>query len=335
MTRKRITFLAAFLAGTLLLAASAAAQPSISQMYFDTRASFHQEVADGRYNSQFTGDHFNLNVRGSLTDNLTFRIRQRLNKKVFDERNMFNATDFLYLRWQASPRWAFTVGKNAVLIGGYEFDAVPIDVYYYSNFCNNLYQGFSFGANLEYALAPGQNLVFQVCNSPLSLGFQSIYAYNLAWMGGFAPWWNTIWSVNFVEDEFHRTINYISLGNHMVFGGLAVDFDWMNRAGMGQRRFFSDYTVISKIIWSVGKWNLCTKAGYESNASYNVDAQGRAYDLAVAPGTKSFYAGCGVEFFPLPDRDRLRLHAVWFRSSTIGIDNFDVGITWRLDVIKK
>ncbi len=66
-----------------------------------------------------------------------------------------------------------------------------------------------------------------------------------------------------------------------------------------------------------------------------MDALGRALDLTVAPGTKNIYAGCGVEFFPLPDRDRLRLHAVYFRSSTIGIDNFDVGITWRLDVIRR
>ena len=119
----------AALASLLLSGFAAQAQPTVTQLYFDTRASFHQEVADGRYFSQFTGDHFNLNVRGTLTDKLDFRIRQRLNKKVFDERNMFNATDFLYLRWQATPRWAFTVGKNAVLIGGYEFDAFPIDVY--------------------------------------------------------------------------------------------------------------------------------------------------------------------------------------------------------------
>ncbi len=144
----------------LLASLSMHAQPQITQLYFDTRASFHQEWADGQYHSQFTGDHFNLNIRGKLTDKLDFRIRQRLNKKVFDERNMFNATDFLYLRWQATPKLALTVGKNAVFIGGYEFDAVPIDVYYYSNFCNNLYQGFSFGVNAEYEFQPGQVLAF-------------------------------------------------------------------------------------------------------------------------------------------------------------------------------
>ncbi len=328
--------LIAFLSGcALFLCGNARAQVRINQLYFDTRASFHQEVVEGTYNSQFTGDHFNLNIRGQLSEKLDFRIRQRLNKKVFDELNMFNATDFLYLRWQATPKLSLTVGKNALFIGGYEFDAVPIDVYYYSNFCNNLYQGFSFGVNADYEFLPGQTLAFQFCNSPLSLGFQNLYAYNLEWFGSFAPWWNTLWSVNFVEDEFHRTINYIALGNRFIFGNLAIDVEWMNRAGAGQERFFSDYTVISKIIWTVGKWNLCAKGGYEENAIENVDSIGRALDLAVLPGTKNIYAGCGVEFFPLPDRDRLRLHAVYFKSSSIGIDNFDIGITWRLDVIKR
>ena len=321
------------LLGILLLSVSAMAQVRIDQLYFDTRTTFHQEVADGQYNSQFTGDHFNLNVRGALTDKLDFRIRQRLNKKVFDERNMFNATDFLYLRWKMSPHWALTVGKNAVMIGGYEFDAVPIDVYYYSNFCNNLYQGFSFGIDAEYIFSEGQSLHFQVCNSPLSLGFQNIYAYNLEWIGRIAPWWNTLWSVNFVEDEYDRTINYIALGNRLIFGDLAIDLEWMNRAGKGQANFFSDYTVISKIIWTVGKWNICAKAGYDSNDIGNVDALGRPLDLAVEPGTRNIYAGCGLEFFPLPNRDRLRLHFAYFKSSTIGIDNFDIGLTWRLDVI--
>ena len=319
----------------LLLGISAAAQPKITQLYFDTRASFHQEWNGGHHNSQFTGDHFNLNVRGTLTDKLDFRIRQRLNKKVFDERNMFNATDFLYLRWQATPKLALTAGKNALFIGGYEFDAVPIDVYYYSNFCNNLYQGYSFGVSAEYEFLPGQQLAFQFCNSPLSLGFQNLYAYNLAWFGRFAPWWSTIWSVNMVQDEYKRFINYIALGNRFIFGPLAIDVEWMNRASFRQRNFFSDFMVISKIIWTVGKWNLCAKAGYESNDIDNVDSLGRALDVAVAPGTRNIYAGCGVEFFPLPDRDKLRLHAVYFKSSSIGIDNFDIGITWRLDVIKR
>lgn len=309
------------------------AQNHVDRLYFDMRASFHQETQNGKYSSQVVGEYLNFQMMGHLTPKIDYRIRQRLNKKVFDERNMFNATDFMYVNWQATDRWSFLAGKYAVLIGGYEYDATPIDVYYYSQFCSNLYQGFTFGATASYRFADSQNVVFQVCNSPLSLGFQNIYAYNVAWRGQFAPWWKTIWSVNFVEDMDKKMVNYVALGNHFIFGNVIFDIDVMNRSGLTQKRFLmSDYSIISKIIWSVGKWNICAKAGYEKNAWDNVDADGRAYDLVIAPGTEYLYGGCGVEWFPL-DSDRLRFHAVYYWDNAERRHNYVLGVTWRVDVI--
>ena len=307
----------------------------VDRLYFDMRGSFHQEISQGEYSSQMVGEYLNFHLTGHITPTIDYRIRQRLNKKVFDERNMFNATDFMYINWQASPQFSFLFGKHAVLIGGYEYDATPIDVYYYSQFCSNLYQGFTFGASAAWQFADAQRLEFQFCNSPLSLGFQNVYAYNLAWRGEFAPWWKTIWSVNFVEDMDKKMVNYIALGNHFIFGNVIFDIDVMNRSGFTQKRFLmSDYSLISKIIWSVGKWNICAKAGYESNAWDNVDADGRAYDLVIAPGTEYLYAGCGLEWFPLAS-DILRFHAVYYWDNAERRNNFQLGFTWRIDVIGK
>ena len=309
------------------------AQVRVDRLYFDMRASFHQDITDGQYNSQMVGEYLNFQMLGHITPKIDYRIRQRLNKKVFDERNMFNATDFLYVNWQATERWSFLAGKHAVLIGGYEYDATPIDVYYYSQFCNNLYQGFTFGVSAAFKMAENQRLEAQVCNSPLSLGFQNVYAYNLAWRGQFAPWLKTIWSINFVEDIDRRMVNYIALGNHFVFGDVIFDIDLMNRSGFGQRRFLmSDMSVISKIIWSVGKWNICAKAGYEKNDPDNVDTEGRPFDLVIAPGTKYIYAGCGLEWFPLGS-DNLRFHGVYYWDNAVRRHNFEIGLMWRVDVI--
>ena len=185
----------------------------------------------------------------------------------------------------------------------------------------------------DYQFSPGQHLSLQVCNSPLSLGNTNSYAYNFAWFGHINKWWNTLWSCNLVQDADQRMINYLALGNHFVFGGLAIDLDLMNRAASGQKNFVSDYSVISKVIWSVGKWNLCAKGGYERNSSDNVDKNGKAYDVVIDPGTDFAYGGCGVEYFPL-DRKTLRLHAVYFRDNMTKTDSFDIGITYRFDVIK-
>jgi len=322
----------------ITLALLALVLPSFAQgvdkLYIDTRGAFHQYWQDGERNSKFEADHLNLNILGHVNENVNYRLRQRLNKKVFDENNIFNATDFLYVNWQASERWSFLVGKNAVLIGGYEYDAVPIDVYFYSKFCNSLYQGFTLGASATYSLMPGQNLVFQVCDSPLSLGFENVYAYNFAWMGSFSKVWHTIWTFNLVEDCDNRMINYIALGNHFQWDNLLFDLDLMNRASFSQKNFFAtDYTLISKIIWSVGKWNICAKGGYERNAVDNVDENGRAFDEVIAPGTEYIYAGAGLEYFPM-GRDDIRLHAVYYRDNSIRRDNIDIGITWRIDIIK-
>lgn len=326
---KRIVLFFCFLA----LPAVLSAQQYVDRLYFDMRASFHQDITDGVYNSQAIGEHLNFQMLGHITPKIDYRIRQRLNKKVFDERNMFNATDFMYINWQATERWSFLAGKYVVLIGGYEYDAAPIDVYYYSQFCNNIYQAFTFGATASYKFAESQQLVGQICNSPLSLGFQNIYAYNLAWQGQFAPWWKTLWSVNFVEDIDKRMVNYVALGNHFVFRDVIFDVDLMNRSGLGQRKYLlSDMSLISKIIWSVGAWNICAKAGYEKNDPDNVDAQGRAYDLVIAPGTEYIYAGCGLEWFPL-GRDNLRLHAVYYWDNAVRRNNIELGLTWRVDVI--
>ena len=331
MTSLRTILTAALLLGGVCLSA----QTKIDKLYIDTRGIFHQETVNGVYSSQFLADHLNLNVTGKIADGIGFRIRQRLNKKVFDENNIFNATDFLYVDWKPTDtRWHFLFGKNAVLIGGYEYDAVPIDVYFYSQFCSNLYQGFTFGATVGYSILEGQELAFQVCNSPLSLGFENVYAYNFGWLGRFASWWRTIWTFNLVEDPFHRMISYISLGNHFQWDNLLFDVDLMNRGAFSQKRYFgTDYTLISKLIWRVGNWNICAKGGLEGNALDNVDANGRAFDDVITPGTKYAYAGGGLEYFPL-GRDGIRLHAVYYRDNAKHRNNFDFGVTWKIDIIK-
>lgn len=321
-------------AGAILISYLSVAQNKVDNLFLDMRATFHQETVDGVYNSQIQGEHLNLHILGHINPDIDYRIRQRLNKKVFDEKNMFNATDIMYINWKANSRWSFLFGKYAVLIGGYEYDAAPIDVYYYSKFCNNIYQGFTFCAISTYRFSDTQAIQAQICNSPLSLGEKTCYAYNLAWNGQILPAWKTIWTVNIVEDSKRNHINYISLGNHFIFKDAILDIDIMNRAWFGQPQFFfSDMTLISKFIWSVGDWNICAKAGYEWNDINNVDSDGRAYDVVITPGTEYIYAGCGLEWFPL-GRDNIRLHGVYYRDSDQHRNNFELGLTWRIDVIR-
>ena len=335
MRKPRIYLLILLLSALAFPGTLRAQQTHVDEISVDTRATIHQQTTAGVYDSYFQGDYFNLHILGHLTDNLSFRVRQRLNKKI-DDKNPFNATDFLWLKWQASERWSYTVGKQPILLGGYEIDSAPIDVYYYGAFTNALYQYYAFGISAHYSPAPNQVLTAQFCPSPISPAEQNSYSYNLHWNGRFNDVWRTLWSINYVEDEFHRMMNHIVLGNKVQFTkDFFLDLDLINRASLKQERFFfTDWSVIGKVIWTVGKWNLCSKVGYERNDAANVDANGLTYDLTLPAGHDYLYYGAGIEYFPLGD-DNLRLHAVYFRDNHDVKNNFDIGITWRFKIYKR
>jgi len=325
--------LAVLFVSLLLSVGALAQQMHVDEVSVDTRATFHQETREGVYDTHFQGDYLNLHIIGQLTDKLTFRVRQRLNKKIEDS-NPFNATDFLWLRWQATDKWSFTFGKQPIMIGGYEIDSAPIDVYYYGAFSNNLYQYYAFGVSAAFQPAPGQSIAVQFIPSPISPVTQNAYSYNLYWNGHILPRWKTIWSYNLVEDMYARKMNYLVLGNKFELGKLVVDLDLIDRASFQQKNFLSDWSVILKAILSLGKWNLCTKVGYERNDAANVDVNGISYDLTLPAGNDYLYGGAGVEYFPLGN-DNLRIHAAYFRDNHDTVNNFDIGITWRFKIYKR
>ena len=327
--KKAILCLALAAAGIVLHAQ----QAHVDEISFDARATFHQQTTDGVYDSHFQGDYFNFHIKGQIADGLTFRVRQRLNKKIEDA-NPFNATDFLWLTWQASPKWSFTAGKQPIMAGGYEIDSPPIDVYYYGAFSARLYQYYAFGASATFSPAEGQAISAQFIPSPISPVTQNAYSYNLYWNGHIWPWWKTIWSYNLVEDELHRKMNWVILGNRFDMGKLVVDVDLIDRFAFRQANPLSDWSLIVKAILTLGKWNLCTKVGYELNDDANVDADGLSYDLVLPAGNDYFYGGAGVEYFPLGN-DKLRIHLAYFGDNHDRVHNFDLGLTWRFTAYKR
>ena len=325
--------LAILFVSLLLPVGALAQQMHVDEVSIDTRATFHQETRGGVYGTHFQGDYLNLHIMGQISDRLSFRIRQRLNKKIEDT-NPFNATDFLWLKWQPSPKWSFTFGKQAIMLGGYEVDSAPIDVYYYGAFTSNLYQYYAFGVSAAFHPAPGQSIAVQFIPSPISPVTQNAYSYNLYWNGHILPHWKTVWSYNLVEDMYARKMNYLVLGNKFELGALVVDLDLIDRASFHQKNFLSDWSVIVKAILTLGKWNLCTKVGYERNDAANVDANGISYDLTLPAGNNYLYGGAGVEYFPLGN-ENLRIHAAYFRDNHDDLNNFDIGVTWRFNIYKR
>lgn len=305
----------ALLTLALLLAfGTVASAEKIDSLFIDVRGSFLQETSGSAYASTIAPEFFNIHLFGHITDNLSYRIRQRMNVAV-DKQDPFRATDWLCLNWQVNDKLRFYAGKTAILIGGYEYDSAPIDVYFYSLFCSNLSQGFAFSVGGDYEFAPKQKIAYQISNSPLTTGYNQYYSYNLAWDGWMCDWWKTIWSFNAVENPNGRPLNFIALGNHCVWDGLAVDVDFVSHNEFDIDKYLTNYSIISKVIYTHGKWNFCGKVGYETvgNLEY-------------------IYGGTGIEYFPLGD-DRLRLHLAAFNDTLTGFTTITTGVKWKFRLI--
>lgn len=285
----------------------------------------------------FAGKFITLVVDGSITENLTYGYRQRLFTKDLNPTSFFNATDWLYLKYRFHKNFTFTAGKDVIAIGGFEYDMNPIDVYFYSMYCNNV-TCYQLGLSLTYMDNKGNHsLKAQVTNSPFSTGaYDGKFAYNLLWSGNMG-WFKTLYSVNMVERERGHFLNYIALGNRFTWNPVTIDLDYTNRYAVGgsQRGFFSDFSLTCMVTCTISKkFNIFLKGGYDRNLGQAADTED-PYDPMVVPGSKYFIYGAGVEFFPIKDKKDLRVHAFWYSDNSKPVPNtFNIGVRWRIKVFQ-
>ena len=108
-------------------------------------------------NYGFNGKYFNLCLGGEFGKGFSYYFRQRIIASD-GAVSFFDNTDFLYLQYRFKDHWAVRVGKEALAIGGFEYDAPPIDVLYYSYFWGQVYC-FQLGGHVSYADNSGRNKV--------------------------------------------------------------------------------------------------------------------------------------------------------------------------------
>ena len=255
------------------------------------------------------------------------------------------------------------MGKQAIFVGGFEYDAPPIDVYYYTHYWGH-FPCFLLGASAFYTDKSGKNKIgINIANSPyvkyLDNNWKSgLLSYNLYWSGKFGPF-HALYSVNFLEYQRGKFINFIVLGNKLSFDKWSIYVDWVNRAA-GFKRFFRDFSLVSRLDWHVSpSVNLFAKGGYDQNSAgyyynpydtgvypdYNY-SDGFDVDMLMPNNRAHYFYGLGMEFRPriYPD---LRIHA-WVANSVMtlplgymadqGWDNMtltaNIGFTWRLAFMK-
>ena len=278
----------------------------------DNPMRYHIDETGWNNNYGFHGEYFNFLLGGDIGEHISYFIRQRIIARPGSV-NFFDNTDFLYIQYKFNDHWAIRLGKEALYIGGFEYDAAPIDVYFNTYFWNEIYC-FQLGASVSYTDKEKKNkIVFQFANSPYihyaGVGNEwkkGLFSYNLFWNGNYGPF-STLYSINLMEYERGSFVNYISLGNQLSFDKWSIYIDYMNRAS-DFKHFFSDFTVVGRLDWHVSpSVNLFAKGGYDQNFAEDITAD-PVKDAMMLPGHNYHFYGIGKEFRPNKYRD-LRIHA--------------------------
>lgn len=338
--KKGMNLLVALCMACVVASGYAQVKPTV-EIDAETRMGYHRESVDGDKLSDRTGikgNYLNLKFNGTLNSHFSYSWRQRLNKGISNS-NFFDATDWIYLNYQADKHWSMAAGKQIVLIGGYEYDHAPIDVFMSSEYWNNI-ACYQFGGSVTYTTGKGNDkLTAQFCESPFHSDENGdLFAYNLFWAGNHGPF-SSLYSFNLLEYAPKKYITYLSLGNQFSLGNATLQLDFMNRAAAHQPYFFRDCSVIAKLsCFCLPKLEVYAKATYDVNRTEV------AADLCVLPGTELTSFGGGVHFYPLKSqKNNIRLHAAAaYTTGTNGNPNgaltdkhlyVNVGLTWKLHLL--
>ena len=303
----------------------------------------------------FHGKYFNFVVGGDLNDKFSYFFRQRIIAQP-GHVSMFDNTDFLYLTYHPNKNWMFRLGKDALAVGGFEYDAAPIDVLFSTNYWDNFYC-FQLGGAAAFKSDDGNHMLLaQVANSPYvyygaplgtALGSEwrtGLLAYSLFWSGKFGHF-NTLYSVNMFERPDHGYMNYIALGNKLTYDRWDVYYDLIHHA-LADDDWGKNFAAVFCFNFHLTKdFNIYGKCSYEQNHSevdfLNTSSLG--LDCLIPAGHSYTKYGFGFEYNPSFCKD-VRLHGVLSYCRN-GIENAageendrtntitaNIGITWHMNI---
>lgn len=368
---KQIVAVAVFTMSLSAARAQVVFLPVFTQTRLEARADFnywntHTAAGDIKEYG-FQGRYFNFIAAGNLSEQFSYFFRQRI-QATPGTPSLFDNTDFLYLNYTPNKHWMFRLGKDALAVGGFEYDAAPIDVLFSTHYWDNFYC-FQLGAAAAYKSDNGNHtILLQVANSPyvhygapvgtgLGQEFKSgLSSHSLFWSGKFGHF-RTLYSVNLFEREEGSYMNYIALGHEVSFDRWDLYLDLIHHA-LAKDDWGKNFAVVSCMnVLLTDDLNFFVKGSYEQNHSeadyVNFSKYGRSLDCLVEAGHTYLLAGAGLEYRPKNCKN-VRLHGfmAWRRtlddsvfpvapggqvvgaSTTTNTLNANMGITWDMDIHK-
>ena len=296
-------------------------------IFINTSTALQLDNYSGDLGGAFRAKHLRLDIKGSIGDHITYRLRHRLNAPNAGAslESFSKATDFMMIGYKINDRFTLIAGKMAQFWGGYDYDENPLYIYEYSDVLNAM-EIFYGGVALAWYPLPGQEFVFNVSNS-YNNTFAHEYggavalvdgtsvqaadfplSYMVNWNGSlFSGLLETRWGTGFINQAKGYRNWMILLGQKLILPTFNVYFDWtaswepldrlriataeLGGTGFQKDVFYQSFVVKSN--WQFApKWNLMTKA---------------MYDLASVPGYANYRKAVGyigaLEYYPVKDQD--------------------------------
>lgn len=319
----------------MAISATASAQvdfsPIFTQIKLEARADFdyfHNTTSDGLTTTTLDptfglhGRYFDLIIGGPINEKFSYFFRQRIVAQPGSV-SLFDNTDFLYVNYAPSKNWMLRFGKDALAVGGFEYDAPPINVLFSTVYWDNFYCFQPAVAAAYKSDDATQMLLFQVANSPYvhygaDLGYglgnewkSGLMAYSIYWSGNFGHF-KVLHSVNMFQRPDRGFMNYIALGHELTFDHWDIYLDLIHHS-FAHNDVFKNYAVVScaNLYFNKG-WNVFVKGAYEQNKSNEVIpnfGQNGLFDcLMQEPGKSYCTYGIGMEYHPVACKD-FRFHA--------------------------
>ena len=301
----------------------------------------------------FGGDGLYLNIDGKISKRFSYSLNHILSSSAGEDGSVFDNTCWLTLSYEAN-NFAVTLGKDALLVGSFEYDAYDLDSYFDMNsMFYNTFACWQWGVSASWTNdAETSSFIAQVANSPfVEAPFEdNLYAYGLAWRG---EWdcYESYWTVNMWEYERGKFVKALNLGNMFYAGDFSLMLDGMLR-GARVKDMLRDVTVSVMPAYEFGDmFRLFGKVGWEKSHSLQpYDFMGEYAELEdmiasndettavmpdyILPGEDYIFYGAGLEYFPLKEDKSLRLHAAWMSNNYTGRHAITVGATWKFDVTR-
>jgi hypothetical protein len=288
-------------------------------------------------NGGFKFDHIIVDVGGQVTPKLSYRYLQRLNKvsPIFTKENLPSTIDYAYLKYALNNLFSITAGKQALSVGGFEYNKYPVDVYDYSGISNYI-TCYLTGMQVAFTPVQNQEFSFQIVNNRMGTWREAIGTpqigsqleaptlplyYSLGWNSNYLD--NALqlrYAANITSPAKGKTLVMVSGGQMWQSGPFNIYIDaFFQHSEIDYLGGIRNLTISPQnVVENVNYFSLLGEANYRFQPQWNILLKCFYNNFSTYKSsvfldkgnclTSWNYQG-GIEFYPMKD-DNLHLFLI-------------------------